>query len=202
MNADLELRAWQTDWLAANASDSAMLRIDLRRLVDRKRRRMALALSANLLVGVALLAFSAWFASTRPTLEWILWAAVIWVTTFFAAGFAIWNMAGTWNGWSQSNAGFLDLSRRRCFRELRAVHFGRWFLAFQLAILMPWFSWDFAVHRLPMGRYFFGIGLTVLIAAVYLEWFAFRDRRIRRDLARLDEFDGDEFDSDPQPTNP
>ena len=119
MNMDLELAAWRTDWQAPQTSDAAMLRLDLRRLVERKRRNMALGLFGQLLFGAVLLAFSAWFASTRPTLEWILWAAVIWAGTFFAAGFAVWNKAGTWKAWSQSNAAFLDLSRQRCLRELR-----------------------------------------------------------------------------------
>jgi hypothetical protein len=188
VNMDLELAAWRTDWQAPQTSDAAMLRLDLRRLVERKRRNMALGLAGQLLFGVAMLAFSAWFASTRPTLEWILWAAVIWAGTFFAAGFAVWNKAGTWKALSQSNAAFLDLSRQRCLRELSAMRIGRWFLAVQLAIVTVWLSWDYAMRRLPMGPYFFGVAVTILLAAGYLEWFAARERRSLRDLARLDEF--------------
>jgi hypothetical protein len=188
MNMDLELAAWRTDWVAHQPSDAAMLRLDLRRLVERKRRRMALGLFGQLLCGAGLLAFSAWFASTRPTLEWILWAAVIWAGTFFAAGFAVWNTSGTWQALSQSNAAFLDLSRQRCLRELRALRIGRWFLAVQLAIVAGWLSWDYAFHRLTMRPYFFGGVVTILLAAAYLEWFAYRERRSLRDLGRLDEF--------------
>jgi hypothetical protein len=187
MNMDLELAAWRTDWHAPQTSDAAMLRLDLRRLVERKRRNMALGLFGQLLAGAIMLAFSAWFASARPTLEWILWAAVIWAGTFFAAGFAVWNKTGTWKALSQSNAAFLDLSRQRCLRELHAMHIGRWFLAVQLAIVTGWLSWDFAIRRLPMGPYFFGGGVTIVLAAAYLEWFAARERRSLRDLARLDE---------------
>src|ERR1700727_2381354 len=100
---DLELAAWRTHWQASQTLDAAMLRLDLRRLVDRKRRNMTLALAGQLLFGVALLTFSAWFASTRPTLEGILWAGVIWAGSLFAAGFAVWNKAGTWKALSQSN---------------------------------------------------------------------------------------------------
>lgn len=188
VNMDLELAAWRTDWLAPQPSDTALLRVDLRRLVQRKRRSMALALAAQLLFGVALLAFSAWFASRRPTLEWILWAAVIWLGAFFAAGFGIRNHAGTWRALSQSNAAFLELSRERCRRELRAIGWGRWFLAVQLLIVMPWLTLDFALHRLPMSNYLFGCALTILMAAAYLQWFTYRERRTRRDLARLDDF--------------
>jgi hypothetical protein len=189
VNMDLELATWRTDWQAPQTSDAAMLRLDLRQLVERKRRNMALGLFGQLLFGALMLAFSAWFASARPTLEWILWATVIWAGTFFAAGFAVWNKAGTWKALSKSNAAFLDLSRQRCLRELHALRIGRWFLAVQLAIVGAWLSWDYAMRRLPIGPYFFGGAVTILLAAAYLEWFAVRERRNRRDLARLDEFE-------------
>src|SRR5579862_801697 len=125
MSIDLELEAWRTDWMSAPTSDAAMLGQDLRRLVERKSRKMARSLAGHLLFGAVTLAFSAWFASKRPTFEWILWAGVIWAGTFFAAGFAVWNSAGTWKALAQSNAAFLDLSRQRCRRDLRALRLGR-----------------------------------------------------------------------------
>ncbi|MGB6943530.1 MAG: hypothetical protein WBE37_14115 [Bryobacteraceae bacterium] len=191
MNMDVELAAWRTDWLADQPSDAAMLRLDLRRLVERKRRRMALALFGHFVFGVALLVFSAWFASRRPTVEWILWAAVIWTGAFAAGGFIIWNSSGTWKALSQSNAAFLDLSRKRCLRELRATRIGRWFLAVQLAIVAAWLSLDFALHRLPLRAYLFGVAVTVLLAAGYLEWFAHRERHSRRDLERFEQFENE-----------
>jgi hypothetical protein len=189
VNMDLELAAWRTDWQAPQASDAAMLRLDLRRLVEQERRKMGRALFGELLFGAVMLAGSAWFASTRPTLEWILWAAVIWAGTFFAAGFAVWNKGGTWKAMSQSNAAFLDLSRQRCLRELRALRIGRWFLAVQLVIVAGWLSWDYTIRRLPMRPYFFAGGVTILLAAAYLEWFAARERRSLRALGRLDQFE-------------
>lgn len=187
MNMDLELANWRSDWMARGVSDAALLRPDLRRLVDRKRRRMFLVLCGELLFGALMLAFSAWFASQRPKLEWILWAAVIWAGTFFAAGFKVWNKAGTWRALQQTNAAFLDLSRHRCLRELRAIHIGRWFLAVQSAIVATWLSWDFVIHRLPVGPYLFGMAVTVFLAAAYLAWFAARERRILRDLEYLNQ---------------
>ena len=188
MNPDLELADWRTDWLANEAPDADLLRLDLRRLVDRKRRQMGLSLAGHLLFGAAMLVFSAWFASRRPTLEWILWAGVIWAGTFFAAAFTIWNKAGTWGSLHQSNAAFLDLSRRRCLREMQAIYLGRWFLAVQSVIVTGWLSLDCAVHRLPVLPYLFGIAATILLACVYLVWFNARERRIRSDLRLLDDF--------------
>ncbi len=168
-----------------------MLRLDLHLLAERKRRRMLLALLGQLLYAAAMLVFSAWFASRRPTLEWILWAAVIWAGTFFATAFTIWNKAGTWQALHQSNAAFLELSRRRCQREWSAIRLGRWFLAVQLAIVMGWLSWDCAIHRLPVRPYLFGIAVTIVLAAAYLTWFASRERRILQDLKYLDQFEND-----------
>jgi hypothetical protein len=190
MSMDLELAEWRADWLANKAPDAPLLRSDLGLQVDRKRRRMTLALFGELLFGAVMLAFSAWFASRRPTLEWLLWAAVIWAGAFFAAGFKVWNNAGTWRALQESNAAFLDLSRRRCLRELRAVHLGRWFLAVQSAIVTVWLSWDAAFRRLPTGAYLFGIGVTILLAAAYLVWFAARERRIYHDLEYLNQVQG------------
>jgi hypothetical protein len=188
MSMDLELADWRTDWLANEASDAAMLRPDLQHLVERKRRRMRLTLAGQLLYAAVMLVFSAWFASRHPTLEWILWAVVLWVATFFAVGFTLWNKAGTWQALQQSNAAFLDLSRRRCQRELQAIHLGRWSLAVQLAIVAPWLSWDFAIHRLPLVSYLFGIAATIGIAAAFLTSFAARERRIVRELQHLNQF--------------
>jgi hypothetical protein len=191
MDTDLELAGWRTDWLANEVSDAPMLRLDLHRLVERKRRRMALALAGQLLYALAMLLFSGWFAARRPTLEWILWAAVLWAGTFFATGFTIWNKSGTWQALGESNSAFLDLSRRRCLREWRAIHLGRWSLAAQLAIVAVWLSWDCAMHRLPVGPYLLGMAIAVVLAAVYLTWFAARERRIIRDIGDLDRFENE-----------
>lgn len=188
MSVDLELADWRTDWLANEAPDAALLSLDLRRLVDRKRRQMRLTLAGQLLLGAATLVFSGWFASRHPGLEWTLWAAVIWLASFFGAGFNIWVRAGTWRTLQESNAAFLDLSRRRCQRELQAIHLGRWFLAVQSVIVTAWLSLDCAIHRLEVRPYLFGIAATIVLAAVFLVWFAARERRILGDVRLLDTF--------------
>ena len=58
-----------------------------------------------------------------------------------------------------------------------------------------WLSWDYAMRRLPMGPYFFGGGVTILLAAAYLEWFAAWERRSLRDLRRLEEFEDSTADT-------
>ena len=190
MNMDLELTAWRAQWLADEPA-AALRHQDLRGLVRRKSRTMRLAFAGHLLCGVALMAFSAWFASRHRTFEWMLWAAVIWLAAFIMTGFAIWNAAGTWTALQESNAAFLELARRRSMREWRAIHFGRWALALQLAIVIAWLSIDVLRHRMPVNSYLFGVALTVLMAAVYLTVFTARERRIQRDLAYLSALESD-----------
>jgi hypothetical protein len=187
VSMDLELADWRADWRADNTSDNALLCIDLRRLVDRKTRRMRLAFAGHLLFAVAMLVFTAWFASRRPTIEWILWATVLWAATFFGVGFTIWNQAGTWKALQQSNAAFLDLSRRRCRLELRAIWFGRWFLAANLIVVMVWLSTDTLLHRLPVSHYLFGTAVAILLGATWLAVFTARERRILHELEQLNQ---------------
>jgi hypothetical protein len=42
-----------------------------------------------------------------------------------------------------------------------------------------------------MRAYLFGVAVTVLLGAGYLEWFAHRERHSRRDLARLEQFESE-----------
>ena len=57
MNMDLELAAWRTDWQARQPLDAAMLRLDLRRLIERERRKMGFGLFDRFLVGAIMLLF-------------------------------------------------------------------------------------------------------------------------------------------------
>lgn len=187
MNMDLEMTEWRAQWLTEEPAAAPLLHQDLRGLVERKSRNMRLAFAGQMAWGIALMAFSAWFASRHRTFEWILWAAVIWLAAFIMAGFAVWNAAGTWTAMQESNAAFLELARRRSMREWRAVHFGRWALAVQLGIVMVWFSINALTGRMPANSYLFGVALIVLIAAIYLTVFSARERRIQRELAYLSE---------------
>lgn len=186
MNIDREMAEWQAEWIKTEAIHLPdLLKGNLHEFVERKTRRMRLDFAGQLLWGGALLAFSAWFASRHPSFEWILWASVIWTATFIAVGFTLWNKAGTWKALQQSNAAFLDLSNRRCRRELQAIYVGRWALAAQLGIVTVWLSIDALTHRLPLPQYLFGMTLTMLIGAIWLIIFHSRERRVVRDIENL-----------------
>jgi hypothetical protein len=85
------------------------------------------------------------------------------------------------------------MPERKLIATLRALHDGgvEFILVGGLAaaIVTAWLSFDFAVRRLPLRPYFFGGAVTILLATAYLEWFARRERRSLRDLARLREFE-------------
>jgi hypothetical protein len=72
-----------------------------------------------------------------------------------------------------------------------ALRLGRWFLAAQLAIVLPWLTVDYAIHHLAVGPYLFGFGAAFPMATLYLAWFAARERRAVRGLRQLDEFENE-----------
>lgn len=183
---DEELARWRSTWVA-EAERPARLP-DIRRIAERERRRLALQLGGQLVCCVGLLTFSAWWAWRWRSAEWFLWAAVIWVVTGFAARFAIRNSAGTWQATDQSTAGFIELRRRRAEAGLRGVRFGRRLLAVNLAIVVPWLSWDFARRSIPLRNYMIGLALTAGLTTGYLVAFWWIRRRKVRELKGLDEF--------------
>lgn len=188
MNLDQELLDWRQDWLAQEELPG---HFEIRRIVERERRRMAIRMAAQLLWGVVLLGFSAWWASQRWSAEWIVWAMVIWISTFVTSGFAIWNSAGNWTSLDQSTAGFVDLARRRCLAVLREIRFGRWMVAVSLVIVVPWLTWDFAVRFPSLVGLLLGDGIAFVVSAAYLVWFAVLRRRKLKELEELQMFAAD-----------
>jgi hypothetical protein len=185
MNLDQELAEWRQDWLA---QEQPLGDFEIRRIVDRQRRRMTIRLAWRMLSALALLVFSAWWVWNRWTLEWIVWAAVIWISTFATAAFAIWNSAGNWTSLDRSTAAFVELARRRCLAALREIRFGRWLLAVSMAIVVPWLTWDFAIRYPSLARLLLGDGIACALAVGYLVGFAIFQRRKLKELEELDRF--------------
>jgi drug/metabolite transporter (DMT)-like permease len=185
MNPDQELASWREDWLAQEAPPQ---HFEIRRIVERGRRRMAVRLAGHLLFALALLGFSAWWVWHFWSAEWIVWAAVIWISTFVTSTFAIWNSAGNWKSLDQSTAGFIDLARRRCLAVLREIRFGRWMVAVSFAIVVPWLTWDFAFRQPSLWALVLGDGIACVVSAAYLIWFAVLRRRKLEELEELDRF--------------
>jgi hypothetical protein len=185
MNPDQELAGWRQDWLA---QETPPRHFEISRIVERERRRMVASLGARLFSALAMLGFSALWVSRYWSVEWIVWAAVIWISTFVSSAFAIWNSAGSWNSLDQSTEGFVDLARRRCLAVLREIRFGRWMVGVSLAMVVPWLTWDFAIRYPSVRGLVLGDGTACAVSAAYLIWFALLRRRKLRQLEELDRF--------------
>lgn len=185
MNLDQELANWRQDWLAEQPPPG---HFEIRRIVDRERRRMIARLATRLISALVMLGFSAWWVWQQWSAEWIVWAAVIWISTFVTSAFAIWNSAGNWTSLDQSTAGFVDLARRRCLAVLREIRFGRWMVAASLAIVVPWLTWDFAFRHPSVMGLLLGDGIAFAVSAAYLVRFAVWRRRKLKELRELNLF--------------
>ena len=58
-----------------------------------------------------------------------------------ALAFSFWNRRGIWAPATESTLTFVQLSLERQRRKLVALHFCPWFLALELAFLIPWSVW-------------------------------------------------------------
>jgi hypothetical protein len=162
-----------------------MLRLDLRRLVERERRKMALG-------------------SFRPAPGRRNSAGIFRLVCFHPADLGVDSLGRRHLGRDILRRRIRGLEQGRNLEGLVAIErrvpgslspempariaarfaFGRWFLAVQLAIVSGWLSFDYAIRRLPMRPYFFAGAVTILLAAAYLEWFAARERHNLRAIWR------------------
>jgi hypothetical protein len=192
VNSNIELESWRATWKNATAAQPEAS-FDLWREARRHERRLRAQYVSSLGFAVALMGFAALVLRRNNTVETLVWAIVVWLTTLLATAFSIQNWRVLWRSVDQSTADFVAAYRGRCVAMLRAVRFGYGLLACQLTISVPWLTLDFhhsgASGRFGPGRYAFSIGLLGLLTAAYL--YAFRRFRCRamRELARLEEFD-------------
>jgi hypothetical protein len=178
MNTDHELAAWRDEW---QAEPQAISTATLRQIVEKESRRMLLRHAAGVLFSLALLAFSADVAYHDATTERIAWAAVVWALTFTAAGFLIWNSRRLWTPDQESSAAFIALQCERCRAALRTVRFGRWFVAIELLIAVPWLSFGRGSSAVT------GVAIVLILSAIYLAYFAWYRRHKLKELQSLEE---------------
>ena len=189
---DQELKDWQATWQSSAETTRRTPPFDIRRHAARAGRRLTVRYASGCLFALAFLVFSAVYAQRHPTLHWILWAATVWIATLVALGFMIWNGRGLWTAAGQSNAAYVELSRKRCLAELRAVRFGYALLSAELAVVTPWLLWSFFSKRGSPGfepaSHLTGFAALLALTVGYLVWFALYRRRKLRELALLAEF--------------
>ena len=194
---DEELRAWMDDWRAeepgalepgSRQDDSEAVAAIVRRV---KRRTLGLRLLAAgevTLVACALTALTLFALRSRHPLD-VAAMAGLGLLSIAAAAFGFWNRRGLWGPADETTAAYLALTLARCRRRLTGLRAGRWLLAAETAIFIPWI-W----HRLHQGAGSPGpalcamaYGYLALVAGVALALVLWLERWSRRELAGLEE---------------
>ena len=181
-----EWERWQEDWQGGGAApDVRQVSVRLRR----ERRRMLLAAAAE--AALALAACGGIVAALVHTTRGFDRRWGIAVLVMLAGSWAI----ATWqrrrdDGRSLAAAteSFVDLARRRCRRQLRAVRVAWLLAALELAFLVPWWIDGYRVHGLGAGSALTWFAWWVPAAAILglLAGTLGVRRRVRAELDQLD----------------
>jgi hypothetical protein len=194
MNNNSELDVWRDAWQAPEETTPLPAAFDLRKETRRQERNLRARYIFSCVFALGLLIFSVY--AVHRHMQGLLWAAVVWLTTFIAIGFSIWNWRTLWNATSASTSEFAALYEKRCFATLRAVRFGYAFLAMQLAIVIPWLSWDFyrggTSGNFGIVPYLRSMAVLVCLSAAFIFSFARARRRTLIELERLQECQKDD----------
>ena len=160
MKLDTELEVWREQWQAASEVPA-----DLRRRVERGSRNMRLMLGSELLVTVVMGGGWTVLAARDPRTEMVVLAAAVWLFLAAAWIFGIMNRRGTWSPAAVSTAEFLDLSIRRCRKQLAASKFGAALYFAEMAFCLTWLYRDPA-RRVIWPALVFGVVTPVFVAGL------------------------------------
>lgn len=107
----------------------------------------------------------------------------------FALVFSLRNRRGTWWHSGETTRDFVELSCVRCRRKLRTLRFCPWLLAAELLFVIPWAIWAFLSKPKmpPVGDWLLVFGYLAVASGAMLAWSAWYGRRVRRELAELEE---------------
>lgn len=178
---------WHEDWQSGGAApDVRQVSVRLRR----ERRRMLLAAAAE--AALALAACAGIVAALVHTPRGFDRRWGIAVLVMLAGSWAI----ATWQrrrddgrALAAATEGFVELARRRCRRQLRAVRVAWLLAALELAFLVPWWIDGYRVHGLGAGSALTWFAWWVPAAAILglLAGTLGVRRRARAELAQLDQ---------------
>ena len=104
-----------------------------------------------------------------------------------ALAFSLWNRRGIWAPATESTLTFVELSLERQRRKLEALRFCPWFLAGELAFLVPWSVWALLSKPAEPWRWFFAFGWMIGLSAFFLVFWAWYKKRTLRELAEWEE---------------
>jgi len=189
-NLDGEIESWRAQWVSqAEVGDSTPG--ELRRKVVRQQRSLRMRHLLELGMGIVLLVFSAGVATRNPSMEAYVWTAVVWAGTILAAAFSLWNWRSLWTADLKSVTEFTEHYRNRCLAGLRAVRFGKAFLAVQVAISAPWLTGDYLRHRMTGTAFGLAMMVLSLLTVGFVLFFTHFQRRASLELKELNGMDCD-----------
>jgi hypothetical protein len=187
MNAiDNEWRDLMADWqseepVPAPLSDEA--RQSIRKRVRRYGHRMILLTLSEVAGCAATLAWIWKESLDQPRAIGIVGFAGTAVLMALALGFSLWNRRGIWAPATESTLTFVELSLERQRRKLVALRFCPWFLAAELAFLVPWSVWALLSKPAEPWRWLFAFGWMGGMSALLLRWWAWYRKRTLRATA-------------------
>ncbi len=181
-----EWERWQEDWQGGGAApDARQLPVRLRR----ERRRMLLAVAAE--AAMALAACGGIVAALVHTPRGFdrRWGIAVLVMLAGSWAIAAWQRRRV-DGRSLAAAteSFVELARRRCRRQLRAVRVAWLLAALELVFLVPWWIDGYRVHGLGAGSALTWFAWWVPAAAILglLAGTLGVRRRVRAELDQLE----------------
>ena len=187
---DREWNDLMADWqaeepVAAPLSDEARQRI--RRRVRLYGYRMVLITLFELAGCAAMLAWVWKGSMDEPRAIGTVGVAGTAVIIAVALGFSLWNRRGVWAPATESTLTFVELSLERQRRNLMALRFGPWFLAGELAFLIPWSVWSLLSKPAEPWRWLFAFGWMGGMSILFLVFWAWYRKRTLRKLAEWEE---------------
>ena len=189
MSTESELERWRAAWTASGLSE-ARPPFDIGSAFRRQERSLRARYVGNLCAAVVFLALPVFVLRNNADPETILWSVVVWLTTLGSTAFVIWNWRMVWKGGGESVTDFAAMYRKRSLATIRAARFGYGFLALQLAITVPWLTYDFMRGQIPVARYAFALTILAGFTASFLVRFRRSISSAKRELANIDAFCG------------
>lgn len=183
MNAvDKEWRDLMMDWQSEEAVPPP-LPDEIRRKVKRHGYRMLLLTLFEIAGCAALLAWIWNESLDQPRAIGTVGFAGTAVLMAVALAFSLWNRRGVWAPATESTLTFIELSLERQRRKLVALRFCPWFLALELAFLIPWSVWALLSRPFEPWRWLFAFGWMGGFSLLVLVWWVWYRRRTRRETA-------------------
>ncbi|HET9225440.1 MAG TPA: hypothetical protein VFR31_02140 [Thermoanaerobaculia bacterium] len=188
MNAiDNEWNALMADWQVEEAAPSEDTRKRIRQKVQRQGIRMIL-IALFEVIGCAAMLLWVWRESMDEPRE-IALVGVAGTAVLIAVGlaFSFWNRRGIWAPTTESTLTFIELSLERQRRKLEALRFCPWFLALELAFLIPWSLWALLSQPSPPWKWFFAFGWMAGMSALLLVFWSWYKRKTLHKIAEWEE---------------